>query len=438
MPRQTRRSFLKQAVAGSACATTLAWSGAIQASGANDRVTLGVIGCGGQGGRLAEGFSKSANIACVCDPDEANRRRVKAKTGAKQDYDDLRRVLDDKSIDAVAVATPDHWHAPAAILACDAGKHVYVEKPQSHNLLESRLLLDAARRNKVVVQQGTQSRSDPFVADAVQMLHEGIIGDVLVCKAWNIQRRANIGHEQPSDPPPGVNYEMWVGPAEFVPFQKNRYHYNWRWWHNFGAGDIGNDGTHDIDYARWGLGVTGLPNSAMATGGKYAIDDDQEFPDTAMCIFEWPGNGNVGNRRQLIFEMRLWSKNYPFNCDSGAEFYGTAGRMMLSKRGKLEIYDDHNQQIKNAKPEEVRTEVVSHQADFLDAIKTGRKPNADVAIAHDTVALVHLANVALKLNRSLQVDPTKEQIIGDKEANALLSRKYREGGHWAIPKGAQS
>ena len=259
MPRQTRRSFLKQAVAGSACTTTLAWSGAIQASGANDRVTLGMIGCGGQGGRLAEGFSKSANIACVCDPDEANRRRVKAKTGAKQDYDDLRRVLDDKSIDAVAVATPDHWHAPAAILACDAGKHVYVEKPQSHNLLESRLLLDAARRNKVVVQQGTQSRSDPFVADAVQMLHEGIIGDVLVCKAWNIQRRANIGHEQPSDPPPGVNYEMWVGPAEFVPFQKNRYHYNWRWWHNFGAGDIGNDGTHDIDYCALGPGCHRAP-----------------------------------------------------------------------------------------------------------------------------------------------------------------------------------
>jgi predicted dehydrogenase len=438
MTQHTRRSFLKQASVGPACAAAVAWTGGINAAGANERVTLGVIGCGGQGGRLADAFSNSSNVACVCDPDEAHRRRVQVKTGAKRAYDDLRRLLDDKSIDAVVIATPDHWHAPAAIMACDAGKHAYVEKPQSHNLLESRLLLDAARRNKVVVQQGTQSRSAPLVAGAVQMLHEGIIGDVLMCKAWNIQRRRNIGHEQPSDPPAGVNYELWVGPAEFVPFQKNRFHYNWRWWHNFGAGDVGNDGSHDIDYARWGLGVEGLPSTAMATGGKYAFDDDQQFPDTATCVFEWPGDGEVGSRRQLIFEMRLWSTNYPFNCDSGVEFCGSAGRMMLSKRGKLEIYDDRNKRIENAEPKERPQMVSSHQADFLDAIHTGRKPNADVAIGHDTVALVHLANVALKLNRSLQVDPANEQIIGDKEANALLSRKYRDGGHWAIPKGAQS
>ena len=247
---------------------------------------------------------------------------------------DLRRVLDDQSVDAVVVATPDHWHAPAAILACEAGKHVYVEKPQSHNLRESRLLLDAARRNQVVVQHGTQSRSNPLIAGAVQMLREGVIGDVLVAKAWNIQRRGNIGHEQPSEPPAGVDYDTWVGPAEFVPFQKNRFHYHWHWWYNFGTGDIGNDGTHEIDYARWGLGVEGLPATATGLGGKYFFDDDQEFPDTATCTFEWPGDGRVGSRRQLIFEMRLWSTNYPFNCDSGAEFYGTAGRMLVSKRGK--------------------------------------------------------------------------------------------------------
>ena len=243
----------------------------------------------------------------------------------------------------VVVATPDHWHAPAAILACEAGKHVYVEKPQSHNLRESRLLLDAAQRNKVVVQHGTQSRSDPLVAGAVQMLREGVIGDVLVAKAWNVQQRGNIGHEQPSDPPAGLDYDMWVGPAEFVPFQKNRFHYQWHWWHNFGTGDIGNDGTHEIDYARWGLGVSGLPTTVTALGGKYFFDDDQEFPDTASCAFEWPGDGQAGSRRQLIFEMRLWSTNYPFNCDSGAEFYGTAGRMLLSKRGKVEVYGAREQ-----------------------------------------------------------------------------------------------
>ena len=438
MTQHTRRSFLKQASAGSACATALAWTGGINAAGANDRFTLGLIGCGGRGAGLSGAFAEIADIACVCDPDESRRGGIQAKVNAKQAVDDLRRILDDKKIDAVVVATPDHWHAPIAIMACEAGKHVYVEKPQSHNLLESRLLLDAARRNKVVVQQGTQSRSDPFVTNAVQMLREGIIGDVFVAKAWNIQRRANIGHEHPSDPPSGVNYDMWVGPAEFVPFQRNRFHYNWHWWYNFGTGDIGNDGTHDIDYARWGLGVEGLPSTAMALGGKYSLDDDQQFPDTATCVFEWPGDGKVGNRRQLIFEMRLWSTNYPFNCDSGVEFLGSAGRMMLSKRGKLEVYADRNQRIENAKPKQPPTLIANHQADFLDAIRVGRKPNADVGIGHDTVALVHLGNVAARLGRSLHVDPQREQIVDDHEANSLLSRKYRAGGHWAIPKGVPS
>jgi predicted dehydrogenase len=338
----------------------------------------------------------------------------------------------------VVVATPDHWHAPAAILACEAGKHVYVEKPQSHNLRESRLLLDAARRNQVVVQHGTQSRSSPLIAGAVQMLREGVIGDVLVAKAWNIQRRGSIGHEQPSEPPAGVDYDAWVGPAEFVPFQKNRFHYHWHWWYNFGTGDIGNDGTHEIDYARWGLGVEGLPATATGLGGKYFFDDDQEFPDTATCTFEWPGDGRVGSRRQLIFEMRLWSTNYPFNCDSGAEFYGTAGRMLVSKRGKVEVYGERDRRIDNAGPKEPPQLVGSHQADFLDAIRTNRKPNADVAEGHDSVALVHLANVAVRLGRSLKLEAGKETIAGDEEANALLSRNYREGGHWAIPKGVQS
>ncbi len=438
MTQHTRRAFLKQAGAGSACATALAWTASMHAANANDRVRLGLIGCGGRGASLAGAFAEIADIACVCDPDESRRSGIQAKVNAKRSVDDLRRILDDREIDAVVVATPDHWHAPIAIMACDAGKHVYVEKPQSHNLLESRLLLDAARRNRVVVQQGTQSRSNPFVANAVQLLREGIIGDVLVAKAWNIQRRPNIGHEQPSDPPAGLNYDMWVGPAEFVPYQKNRFHYSWHWWYNFGTGDIGNDGTHEIDYARWGLGVEGLPSVAMGLGGKYAMDDDQQFPDTATCVFEWPGDGEVGNRRQLIFEMRLWSTNYPFNCDSGVEFYGSAGRMMLSKRGKLEVYADRNQRIEDARPKKPPTLIGNHQADFVDAIRAGRRPNADVAIGHDSVALVHLGNVAVRLGRSLQVDPQKEQIADDQEANSLLSRNYREGGHWAIPKGVPS
>jgi predicted dehydrogenase len=197
---------------------------------------------------------------------------------AKHAVSDLRRVLDDRTVDAVVVATPDHWHAPIAIMACEAGKHVYVEKPQSHNLRESRLLVDAARRNKVVVQHGTQSRSSPLIAGAVQMLREGVIGDVLVAKAWNIQRRGNIGRAAPSDPPPGLDYDLWVGPAEWMPFQKNRFHYDWHWWYNFGTGDIGNDGTHEIDYARWGLGVEGLPTTVTGRGASTSSTTTRSSP----------------------------------------------------------------------------------------------------------------------------------------------------------------
>jgi len=440
MTDSNRRSFLKHTATASAGAAAWAWTGGINAAGANERLTVGIIGCGGRGAGLASAFANLADIAYVCDPDESRRRRAQEQVRAKHAVSDLRRVLDDRTVDAVVVATPDHWHAPIAIMACEAGKHVYVEKPQSHNLRESRLLVDAARRNKVVVQHGTQSRSNALIAGAVQMLREGVIGDVLVAKAWNIQRRKNIGRAKPSDPPAGLDYDLWVGPAEWMPFQKNRLHYDWHWWYNFGTGDIGNDGTHEIDYARWGLGVEGLPTTATGVGGKYFFDDDQEYPDTATCAFEWPGDGGVGKRRQLIFEMRLFSTNYPFNVDSGAEFYGTAGRMMVSKRGKCEVFGERDKRIDNARPKKPPQLVAGgHQADFLDAIRQDRKPNADVVVGHDSVALVHLANAAVRLGRSLNLDPRTEQIVGDDAAaNQLLGRRYRKEGHWAIPKGTQT
>jgi predicted dehydrogenase len=435
MTDSNRRSFLKHTAAASAGAAAWAWTGGLNAAGANQRLSVGVIGCGGQGRGLANAFAGMADIAYVCDPDESRRGPTQQQVRAKHAVSDLRRVLDDPAVDAVVVATPDHWHAPIAIMACEAGKHVYVEKPQSHNLHESRLLVDAARRNKVVVQHGTQSRSDPFIANAIRMLREGVIGEVLVAKAWNIQRRTNIGRERPSDPPPGVDYDLWVGPAEWMPFQKNRFHYDWHWWYNFGTGDIGNDGTHEIDYARWGLGVEGLPTTATAAGGKYYFDDDQEFADTANCLFEWPGDGRVGKRKQLIFEMRLWDTCYPHNVDSGAEFYGTAGKLVLSKRGRIAVYGERNKRIEDAKPKDPPSLVGNHYADFLDAVRTGRKPNADVAIGHDSVALVHLANAALRAERTLRIDTDTEQVVGDEQANALLSRQYRQGGHWAVPRG---
>ncbi len=404
------------------------------ALGANQRILVGVIGCGGRGGGLAEGFAErsESKVIYVCDPDSKRCGRTKESTGADHAVADPRQVLDQKSVDAVVIATPDHWHCPAAILACEAGKHVYVEKPCSHNIREGRLLVEAARRNRRVVQHGTQNRSSQFVAGAVQMLREGVIGEVLVAKAWNIQRRGNIGHAQPSQPPPGVDYQMWVGPAPYLPFQANRFHYTWHWWYNFGTGDMGNDGVHDIDYARWGLGVETHPSTIVALGGKYFHDDDQQFPDTQTVVFEYPGDGRVGNKRMLIYEQRLWSTSYPSNVDSGAEFFGTKGKMFLSKRGKLEILDERNRPIE-AKPQNP-PKLLGHQEDFLDAIKTGRRPNAEIQIGHLSATLSHLGNLATRLGRSLRFDPQKEEILGDEEANALVRRQYR-AGHWAVPKG---
>ena len=434
MTQSNRRTFLKRSGLGAAGAT-LALAGPVARTyAANEQIGLGLIGCGGRMGSLWKELAASGGKpVAACDPDERRLHPMKQRSGAQLAATDLRRVLDDKSVDAVAIATPEHWHAPAAIMACDAGKHVYVEKPCSHNVREGRLMVEAARRNNRVVQHGTQMRSSTFIANAVQMLHEGVIGDVLVAKAWDIQRRANIGHKKPSDPPPGVDYDMWVGPAEFVPFQENRFHYHWHWWYNFGVGGLGGDGPHDIDYARWGLGMETHPTRVVGLGGKYYFDDDQEFPDTATVAFEWPGDGRVGNRRQLIFELRIWSTNYPFNVDSGTEFYGTKGKMFLSRRGKMQILDERNRPIE-AKPKNP-PKLLGHGQEFLDAIKTGRRPNADIEIGHVSTVLVHLGNLAARLGRSLEFDPQKEQVIGDEEANALLSRKYREGGHWAVPKG---
>jgi len=212
MQQTNRRRFLKQVGVASAAAT-VAVPAYARTLGTVERISVGVIGCGGRGSGLLKTFRQIADVSYVCDPDETHREKAKARSGAKNAVSDLRRVLDDSSVDAVVVATPDHWHAPAAIMACNAGKHVYVEKPCSHNYREGRLLLDAARRNNVVVQHGTQSRSNELIAGAVQMLREGVIGDVLVAKAWNVQPRANIGHKTPSDPPPGIDYDVWVGPA---------------------------------------------------------------------------------------------------------------------------------------------------------------------------------------------------------------------------------
>ncbi|MFN0021445.1 MAG: Gfo/Idh/MocA family protein [Pirellulaceae bacterium] len=439
MSLSTRRTFLQVASTSLASATALSPLAVSHsfAGAPSDKVRVGVIGCGGRGKHDAGLFQSSPNveIAYVCDCDKSRLAETAKQFNvpAKGVISDMRKMLDDKSLDAVIITTPDHWHSPAAILACEAGKHVYVEKPISHNIREGRLLIEAAAKNKVQVQHGTQSRSTQMMIEAVKLLRDGIIGPVLVAKCWNIQKRGTIGRGQDTPPPAGFDYDSWVGPATMIPYRTNRVHNRWTWWYHFGTGDMGNDGVHDIDYTRWGLGVETHPSKIVALGGKYFQDDDQEFPDTQQVAFEYPGDGKPGSRRMLIYEQRLWDTVYPHNVDSGAEFHGPGGQMFLSRRGKIQVLDSQNK----PKPVEItpqQQDDKAHVANLLAAIRSGVKLNADPLIGHLSTCLCHLGNIATRLGRSLNFDPAKEQILGDEEASRLVRRDYRD--HWGRPKGA--
>ena len=430
--KSTRRTFLK-----ATGAIALAGAGR-RVLGANDRVVFGLIGCGGRGCGVARSLAghKDATAAYVCDADKTRLARGKKSLGADNAVTDLRRILDDKSVDAVVIATPDHWHAPAAILACRAGMHVYVEKPCSHNIREGRVMIDTARKHKRVVQVGTQSRSCPQIAQAVKMLRDAVIGEVMIAKAINSQRRRNIGRGKPSKPPAHLDYDMWVGPAEFVPYQSNRLHYAWHWYYNFGTGDIGNDGVHELDYALWGLGVTGHPCAVGGYGAKMFFDDDQEFADTYYITYKFPTAGPAAKKgdrpRMLVFEQRDWSPYHQDGHENCVVFYGTKGMMVLSKTGRCDIFGERNKPIKQMK---FSLSTDAHTRNFLDAIKTGGKPSADIAIGHAAATVAHLGNIVARVGRTVKFDPKTERITGDAEADALVARKYRPD-HWAAVQGA--
>lgn len=435
MTSESRRRFLKDTTLGVAAAALT--SSKTPAASDKQRVRIGVIGCGNQGINHIRSLAAlgDSQIVHVADIDQERLAKAVTASGDANGVADFRRILDDQSVDAVTIATPDHWHVPVAILALQAGKHVYVEKPCSHNIREGQLLKAAAQSHAKVVAHGTQSRSSPAIQQAMKLLRDGVIGDILIAKCWNWQKRSNIGHVEPSALPSGIDYDTWVGPAEWMPFQSNRFHYSWHWWYNFGCGDVGNDGIHELDYALWGLGVETHPAVVSAAGGKYFFDDDQQFPDTMQVTFQYPGDGKVGNRRMLIYEQRLWSTTYPFNVDSGAEYIGTTGRMFLSKRGKFEIQGERNRPLDVKLDSVPKADVRQNFQNWIDCIKGSGVPNANIEIAHRTATAAHLANIAVRLGRTIQFDPAQERIMGDDEAKAMLTRKYRKGGHWGIPNG---
>lgn len=436
----TRRDVIRGTVAAAA---TRALGDAAAPGGGDMTLEVGVIGCGGMGrGHLERLVARrDVRVTHLCEVDAerlAAARKIVVDSGAPEPHttSDVRETLAAASLRAVWIATPDHWHGPAAILAADAGKHVYVEKPCAHNVREGRLMIEAARHNNVVMQVGTQSRSATLIRDAIERLRAGAIGEVLVAKAWNSQRRGSIGRAQPSDPPAGLHYDHWVGPAAWQPYQKNLLPGVWRFWRNFGCGDIGNDGVHEIDIARWGLGVDAHPEIVAGLGGKHFFDDDQQFPDTQYCVYEWPGDG--GRRRQLIFEQRDWSPYVQEGHENGNAFYGTKGMLVLGKRSGWQLYGERNKLLEEKKG---NVDVGPHHDDFLDCIRRGAtagapgdRAHADIEEGHRSAVLVHLGNIACSLRRTIRFDPAAERVTGDDEADGWLRRAYRDG-HWAVPRG---
>jgi predicted dehydrogenase len=434
MSFNTRREFLQQASLGAAALSIGATSGFAAPA---DPVTVGIIGPGGMGMNHTRLLAsrRDVRVAYVCDVDATRRdaaaKEVETRSGtAPTAVADLRQILDDKSVDAVFIATPDHWHAPAAILALDAGKHVYVEKPCCHNILEGRAMIEAVRRTGKLLQVGTQSRSTEFVREAISRVHNGEIGEILVSKAWNSQLRRSIGKTEPSTPPATLDFDTWLGPAPQVGYRTNLLPGVWRWWYDFGCGDIGNDGVHDLDVAVWGLGVENLPSRIACLGGKNFFDDDQQFPDTQYAVFEYPVAGK-STRKQLIFEQRIWSPYVQEGYENGAAFYGTNGMLIIGHTVGWKLYGPRNKLI----AEKTGTaDLSAHHQNFFDCIRgTQSQLNADVHAGFQSAALVHLANIAARVGRVLQFDPQREAILNDEAAHELLGRKYREG-HWAAPK----
>lgn len=406
--------------------------------GANDAIRVGVIGVNGRGNGMAGVFAsqKNTEVSYICDVDSrAIPKAIKTVMNAKQEKAplserDFRKVLADKDTDAIYIATPDHWHSPLTILGCAAGKHVYVEKPLSHNPNEGELAVAAARKHKVVVQMGAQRRSAPVLAQGIKQLHEGVIGKVYMAKTWYTNAR-KPSFLKSADVPDWLDYELWQGPAPRMPYKDGLIHYNWHWFWHWGTGEALNNGTHEVDVARWGLGVD-FPTRVSSMGGRYNYKDDWETPDTQLTTIEYPG-------ATLIWEGRSANARKVEELDRGIIFYGDKGSLDTGG-DSYKIYDLDGKLISDVKSL-MKEDAIDgrntsspslgldnyHVADFLDAIRNNRKPNCDVEIGHKSVLAMQLGNISLRVRRDLKIDPKNGHILEDKDAQKLWSRSYEKG-----------
>lgn len=421
----TRRQFMQGTATIAAGATLLGTSKQSWAN-ANERIRVAVVGIRGQGNGHIRAYASMPNVevAALCDIDES-LFEDRLKPFDDQDMKrpkvekDVRRILEDDSIDAISIASPNHWHALASIWACEAGKDVYVEKPCSHNVHEGRVLVEAAKRYDRIVQHGTQIRSNPGIIEAVEKLREGVIGEVYMARGLCYRWRGDIGKQADAPVPDGVDYDLWLGPAPERPFNPNRFHYNWHYHWDYGNGDIGNQGVHQMDIARWGLGVT-MPKRITSMGNMYLWDDDKEVPNVITSAFDFPDDGEKG--RMLVFDTRPWCTNDEKGARVGVLFYGSEGYMIIDSYSRYRTYLGSNEE-----PGPSRDESGNHIENFINAVRAhdGSMLNAPIIEGHYSSALCHLGLISAKLHRSLEFNPETEQFIGDDEANTMLTRDYR-------------
>jgi predicted dehydrogenase len=429
-PGNTRRSFAKEAAG--AIATGVLWKGSMSAQNASDRVNLGLIGGRSEGRAVAlRMIEQGARIKTFCDIDQAVLDKVnpdfqKAQNVSPATVKDFRRVLDDKDIDAVVIATPDHWHTHIALLASQAGKDVYVEKPLCQTIREGQLIRDAARKYDRVMQVGTQRRSGIHFQSAADYVASGKLGKVCLVKAWMVQTRKTIGNPPDTAPPSTVDYDVWLGPAPKRAFNENRFHYNWRFFWDYGNSELGNQGIHLLDVALSGIQkMKGqdkvLPKSISGHGGIYWPDDAKEVPDTQVTTYDF---GDL----MLTWELRSFGTAHLIDgASAGTGFYGTEGALVVDGAGWKVFAKEGQPPVM-----EVKASGGSHERNFLECVKSRKRPNSDVEIGRLSTMLCHLGNISHRVGRTVQFDPATERFGDDHEANAYLTKNYRAA--YPLPK----
>jgi len=402
----------------------------------NDTVRIACVGVRGQGRAHISHYAKMDNveIAAICDIDESvlNARLADVeKLGKKRPagYADLRKLLEDKSIDAISIATPNHNHTLQVVWACQAGKDVYVEKPCSHDMFEAKQIIAAAQKYNRLVQHGTNCRSG-IAREAVQKLREGVIGDVYMARGLCFKWRDTIGRKPVEPVPAGVHYDLWLGPAPEHAFTRNRFHYNWHWFWDYGNGDLGNQGIHQVDVARWGLGVK-YPTKVSAMGGHFMFDDDQETPNTLAATFEFD---DAGKKKFMVFEVRHWIANHEagINETGAGKEVNTVGDIFYGSKGYMAVTDEDHATYytflgKEHQPGPSGHDQGNNWANFIDALRTRKHSDLNAPIEEGAISttLVHLANISYRLGRTLRFDADSYSCIGDEEANAMFRRNYR-------------